>query len=119
VQVASSNLVLLKSISLIVSVHDDILGTLKSSTMYMRHRNNGPKSFFECKYSPKISIFFIAYFLLKILKLICFVLKLHTQLATVTNLLKYDKFGLNVVSIKQNLPNSTILPAKNGAFVIQ
>ena len=45
-----------------------------------------------------------------------FVLKLHTELATDTGLLKNDKFGSNFVLIKQNLPNSTILPPKNGRF---
>ena len=56
---------------------------------------------FLCKYSPEICIF---------------VLKLHTELATDTGLLKNDKFGSNFVLIKQNLPNSTILPPKNGRF---
>ena len=35
---------------------------------------------------------------------------------TVTYLLKHDKFGSNFVLIKQNLPNSIILPPKNGGF---
>jgi hypothetical protein len=35
---------------------------------------------------------------------------------TVAYLLKHDKFGSNFVSIKQNLPNSIILPPKNGEF---
>ena len=37
-------------------------------------------------------------------------------LATLTGLLKYNKFGLNHVLIKQNLPNSIILPPNNGGF---
>ncbi len=35
---------------------------------------------------------------------------------TVAYLLKHDKFGSNFVLIKQNLPNSIILPPKNGGF---
>ena len=35
---------------------------------------------------------------------------------TVAYLLKHDKFGSNFVLIKQNLPNSIILPPNNGGF---
>ena len=35
---------------------------------------------------------------------------------TVAYLLKHDKFGSNFVLTKQNLPNSIILPPKNGGF---
>ncbi len=35
---------------------------------------------------------------------------------TVAYLLKHNKFGSNFVLIKQNLPNSIILPPKNGGF---
>ena len=58
--------------------------------------------------------FFIAYFHLTRFQNL--VLKLHTELATDTGLLKNDKFSSNFVLIKQNLPNSTILPPKNGRF---
>ena len=49
-------------------------------------------------------------------KLPNFVLKLQGKLATITDLLKYNKFGLNGVLIKQNLPNSIILTPNNGGF---
>ena len=68
---------------------------------------------FLCKYSPEICIFSSRIFLTRFQN---FVLKLHTELATDTGLLKNDKFGSNFVLIKQNLPNSTILPPKNGRF---
>ncbi len=35
---------------------------------------------------------------------------------TVAYLLKHDKFGSNFVLIKQSLPNSIILPPKNGGL---
>ena len=55
---------------------------------------------FLCKYSPEIFIFFSRIFLTRFQNL---VLKLHTELATDTSLLKKDKFGSNFVLMKQNL----------------
>ena len=57
--------------------------------------------------------FFIAYFLSEISK---FAAETSHILVTVAYLLKHDKFGSNFVLIKQNLPNSIILPPKNGGF---
>ena len=68
---------------------------------------------FPNKYSPEICIFSSCISMTRFQNL---VLKLHTELATDTGLLKNDKFGSNFVLIKQNLPNSTILPPKNGRF---
>ena len=44
------------------------------------------------------------------------VLNRHTELATVTGLLKYENTGSDSVLIKQNLPYSVILPSKNSRF---
>ena len=65
---------------------------------------------FLCKCSPKIRIFSSRIFLAKIQNL---ALKLHTQSATITSLLKNDKFVSNLLFKKQNLVNSLILPPKN------
>ena len=43
-------------------------------------------------------------------------LKFHTQLETITGLLKNDKFVSNLLFMKQNLANSIILPPKNGGL---
>ena len=51
---------------------------------------------------------FIAYFLVNFRNL---TLQLHTELAKVSGLLKYDKFA-SFVLMKANLPNPIILPPK-------
>ncbi len=56
--------------------------------------------------------FFIAYFLSEISKFAAET----SHIVTVAYLLKHDKFGSNIVLIKQNLPYSIILPSKNGGF---
>ncbi len=59
--------------------------------------------------------FFIAYFLSEISKFAAETSHIVTS-HIVAYLLKHDKFGSNFVLIKQNLPNSIILPPKNGGF---
>ena len=60
--------------------------------------------------------FFIAYFLSEISKFAAETSHIVSDTVTVAYLLKHDKFGSNFVLIKQNLPNSIILPPKNGGF---
>ncbi len=57
--------------------------------------------------------FFIAYFLSKISKFAAETSHIVNDCRLFT---KHDKFGSNFVLIKQNLPNSIILPLKNGGF---